>query len=352
MSRFRILALLRGPGRAGDRLRRLRQQRRQAADEDPQAVLEDATFEGDRKRRPRRHARRRRQRQRRRQRRRQPLRPVPEPGPRANCPELDLTADVERHGQRRRRRLRRRPDAALRTRPSSATKATSTKSTRPPSASSSRLRTGQQERRSNRPKPAPPARKPPAGLKVGDFVDNLTNEGSADVGGTDDDQGQRRPQRRRGDRRDHQAHRRPGLQRPARKRRAAAARQLEEAKGEVEKALKNAHVDVYVGDDNIVRKARRRTDDRTEGQRAKRSKSNFDLALNGVNEEQEISAPSGAKPLERPVPEARDQPDRTARRRPERRRLDLGGLLDEADRGAAGDPAAAAECASGGHRRT
>ncbi len=43
------------------------------------------------------------------------------------------------------------------------------------------------------------------GLQVGDFVDNSSNDGSADVDGTEHDQDQRRPQRRCRDRRDHQA---------------------------------------------------------------------------------------------------------------------------------------------------
>ena len=69
------------------------------------------------------------------------------------------------------------------------------------------------------------------GLKVGDFVDNLTNEGSADVDGTsttkvsgDLDVGGR-------DRRDHQADRKPGLQQPARSGRPAADRRTRRGQG-------------------------------------------------------------------------------------------------------------------------
>ena len=73
--------------------------------------------------------------------------------------------------------------------------------------------------------------------------------------------------------------------------------ELEEAKGEIEKALKSAHADVYVGDDNIIRRFTAEFDIAARRARAKRSKIELDLALNGVNEEQEISTPDGAKPL-------------------------------------------------------
>ena len=74
--------------------------------------------------------------------------------------------------------------------------------------------------------------------------------------------------------------------------------ELEEAKGELSKALEKAHVDLYVGDDDIVRKIAVEltivppdaTDEKVE--------LDLEISLSGVNEEQEFSAPSGAKPLE------------------------------------------------------
>ena len=143
-----------------------------------------------------------------------------------------------------------------------------------------------------------------------------TNEGSADVDGTEHDQGQRRPQRRRRDRRDHRTDRKPGLQLPARSRRPAAARRTRRGQGRSRPArVKKAHVDVYVGDDDIVRKARRRTDDRTEGHRRKgRSRIRPD-ARAASTRNRRSRRPADAEAARRPVPEARHQPARTARGR-------------------------------------
>ena len=68
----------------------------------------------------------------------------------------------------------------------------------------------------------------------------------------------------------------------------------------MQSALKTAHVDVYVGDDNIVRKIAAELS--IEPQNAsssgpKKVDLEFELSIDGVNEEQTISAPSGAKPL-------------------------------------------------------
>jgi hypothetical protein len=139
-------------------------------------------------------------------------------------------------------------------------------------------------------------------LKVEDFVDNLTNEGSSDVGNTSTTQVS-------GDLNV------PGaidalselIENPACASQLSAAgplpsvAELDQAKGQVQSALKKAHVSVYVGDDNIVR--------RISGEFTIEPPANvseggpqkvdieFDLSLEGVNEEQSITAPSGAKPL-------------------------------------------------------
>lgn len=77
-------------------------------------------------------------------------------------------------------------------------------------------------------------------------------------------------------------------------------KEVESAQKELEEGLKSAHVDVYVGEDDIVRRIvasmeiepRRRA-----GGGPQRATVDFELTLAGVNEEQEISAPEGAKPL-------------------------------------------------------
>jgi hypothetical protein len=140
-----------------------------------------------------------------------------------------------------------------------------------------------------------------ANLKLSDFVENLKDEGSADVGGTSttkvsgdldaaaaveafseltDD--------------------------PACSAQLQAAgplpsqAELEDAKGKVKDSVKSAHVDLYVGDDHIVRRiAAQATIEPPKNSKAdaKRVDLEIDLKLTGVNEEQTIAAPQGAKPL-------------------------------------------------------
>jgi hypothetical protein len=77
--------------------------------------------------------------------------------------------------------------------------------------------------------------------------------------------------------------------------------QLEKRRGELESAVKAAHVDLYVGDDHIVRRVVARvTIEPEKGKGSEKVKSveiEFDLKLSGVNEEQAIEAPASSKPL-------------------------------------------------------
>lgn len=73
--------------------------------------------------------------------------------------------------------------------------------------------------------------------------------------------------------------------------------ELEEAKGELSKAIEKAHIDLYVGDDDIVRKMDMELTVAPEGSDEK-VEVEFEITLSGVNEEQSFSAPSDAKPLE------------------------------------------------------
>ena len=137
-----------------------------------------------------------------------------------------------------------------------------------------------------------------ADFKVGDFVDDLTNDGSADVDGTgttkisgDLDVG--------------------GAidaiieltEDPACASQLEAAGplpigELEKAKGEVTGAVKKAHVEVYVGDDDIIRRLAAELTVEPEGSSDEKLEIEIELTLSGVNEEQEIGAPADAKPLE------------------------------------------------------
>jgi hypothetical protein len=75
--------------------------------------------------------------------------------------------------------------------------------------------------------------------------------------------------------------------------------EVEEAKDQVNSSLKNAHVDVYVGDDDIVRRisAQLAIEPKDSGKGPKKVEVDLDLKLTGVNEEQEIAAPENAEPL-------------------------------------------------------
>lgn len=73
--------------------------------------------------------------------------------------------------------------------------------------------------------------------------------------------------------------------------------ELEEAKGELTSALRKADVEVYVGDDDIIRKVAAEMTIQPKGS-DERVDVSLELSLSGVNEDQQISAPSGAKPLQ------------------------------------------------------
>lgn len=136
------------------------------------------------------------------------------------------------------------------------------------------------------------------GIAVGDFADNLTNEGSAEVDGTS-------TTKISGDLN-------PGgavdaiielAEDPACSSQLEAAGplpidELEEAKGEVTSAVEKAHVDVYVGEDDIVRKLAAEMTIEPEGASGEKVELDFELELSGVNEGQEIAAPENAKPLQ------------------------------------------------------
>ena len=76
--------------------------------------------------------------------------------------------------------------------------------------------------------------------------------------------------------------------------------ELEDAKGTIKDSLKSAHVELYVGDDHIIRRVTAKaTIEPPEDSKdsAKRVDLDIDLTLTGVNEEQAIAAPDQTKPL-------------------------------------------------------
>ncbi|HMJ73491.1 MAG TPA: hypothetical protein VK471_09035 [Solirubrobacterales bacterium] len=139
-------------------------------------------------------------------------------------------------------------------------------------------------------------------LKVADFLENGSNEGGADVGGTS-------TTRVSGDL-DVSGAIDSVLEvvesQACRTQLAAAGplpskSEVDKAKSQVADAVKSAHVDVYVGDDDIVRQisAQLQIEPQNGGSGPKSVEIELDLKLSEVNEEQTISAPSNAKPLSR-----------------------------------------------------
>jgi hypothetical protein len=138
-------------------------------------------------------------------------------------------------------------------------------------------------------------------LELSDFAENLKSGGSADVGGTSttkvsgdvDASGAIEAVSKL-------------IEDPACSEQLSAAgplpsvAELDKAKGTVRDSLKSAHVDLYVGDDHIVRRITAQATvepPKSSKAGAKRVELDLDLTLTGVNEEQAISAPSKAKPL-------------------------------------------------------
>jgi hypothetical protein len=136
------------------------------------------------------------------------------------------------------------------------------------------------------------------GIKFSQFADQLTNEGSVDVDGT-------QTTKVSGD-----LSVSGGIdalikltEDPACSSQIEAAGplplgELEEAKGELSKAIKKAHIDLYVGDDDIVRRVDAELTIAPPGAGDEKVELEMEMTLSGVNEEQSFESPSNAKPLE------------------------------------------------------
>jgi hypothetical protein len=74
--------------------------------------------------------------------------------------------------------------------------------------------------------------------------------------------------------------------------------ELEKAKGEVSSAVKKAHAEIYVGDDGIIRKVVAELTIEPKDSSQEKVEIDFEVSLGGVNEKQEITAPADAEPLE------------------------------------------------------
>ena len=137
-------------------------------------------------------------------------------------------------------------------------------------------------------------------LKVADFLENGKNEGSADVGGT-------ATTKVSGELNVSGAidSLLETLESQACRSQLAAAgplparAEIERAESEISSSVKKPQVSVYVGEDDIVRRivADLTVEPKHGGEGPKSVAIALDLQLTGVNEEQKISPPEGAKPL-------------------------------------------------------
>ncbi len=135
------------------------------------------------------------------------------------------------------------------------------------------------------------------GIEISNFVDNLVNDGSAEVDGTSTTKvsGDLNPSgaadaviKLTED---------PACASQLQSAGGLPLGELEKAKGEISKSIKKAHVELYVGDDHIIRKVAAEMEIEPEG-KGETVDVEFELSLSKVNEEVTIPTPSGAKPLE------------------------------------------------------
>jgi hypothetical protein len=136
------------------------------------------------------------------------------------------------------------------------------------------------------------------GIKFGQFADKLENEGSEDVDGTS-------TTKVSGDLNVSgaidaliQLTEDPACSSQLEAAGPLPIGELEEAKGELTKAIKKSHVEIAVGDDNIVRKFAMELTVEPPEAKGEKVELEMELSLSGVNEEQSFEKPANAKPLE------------------------------------------------------
>jgi hypothetical protein len=149
---------------------------------------------------------------------------------------------------------------------------------------------------------APACQDAVAELEPGNFIDGLTDEGGADVGGTD-------TTKVSGDLDVPAAIEAFSdlLDEPACSQQLDAAgpvpstAELDEAADTVRDSVKSAHVELYVGEDDIIRRIAGQVTIEPSAaggeEKVKRADVDFDLTLTGVNEDQTIEAPRSSRPL-------------------------------------------------------
>jgi hypothetical protein len=174
-----------------------------------------------------------------------------------------------------------------------------------------------------------------AGLDVSDFVSNLKNDGGAEVGGTETTKVSGELNVPGAISQIMKLAENPACSSSLEQAGPLPLSQLSQAKSEIESALKGAQVAVYVGEDKIIR---RFTGDFTiepEGA-SEKVEIEIDLSFNDVNEEQEITTPTNAQPLEGLFKKLGVNPLELLQGVQSGNGFNLEGLLNEAIGGAAG----------------
>lgn len=160
-------------------------------------------------------------------------------------------------------------------------------------------------RRAGTPNPAAEAtacQEAAAEMELSGLVENLKGEGSADVGGTSTNEVSGDLDVAGAIDAALELSENPACSEQLRAAGSLASpAQLEKNRSELESAVKSAHVDLYVGDDHIVRRidveAKVEPQKGKANAKAKSAEVEFDLKLTDVNEEQTIEAPANSKPL-------------------------------------------------------
>jgi len=136
------------------------------------------------------------------------------------------------------------------------------------------------------------------GIKFAQFADNLENEGSEDIDGTS-------TTKVSGDLNVNgaidaliQLTEDPACSSQLEAAGPLPLNELEEAKGELGKAIRKSHVEIAVGDDDIVRKFAIELTVEPPQAKGEKVELEMEATLSGVNEEQSFEEPSNAKPLE------------------------------------------------------
>lgn len=133
------------------------------------------------------------------------------------------------------------------------------------------------------------------GLELGKLVENLKSEGGAEVDGTETTKVSGDLSLEGGVDALVQLAENPACSSQLEAAGGLTPSEIQSAKGEIKDVIKRAHADVYVGDDHIIRRVVAGFTAEEDGETVQ---IDIDLTLSDVNEDQDIKAPSGAKPLE------------------------------------------------------